>query len=276
MIRFSSFSGQFYEDTEYKLKKQVSDLFFDFKTNEKRKVHGIIAPHAGYIFSGKVASATFSKINIELYNNPLFVLLGPNHSGKGSAVSVSDAESWHNPLGIVNINKKIIELLKKDSFFDIEPLAHKFEHSLEVQIPFIQHIMKNKNFEILPITLALYKFSELKNFSDRLNKALLSHSGDIIYIISTDFSHYVSQEEALLKDNIAIENILNKNSEKLFNDVLEHDISMCGISPVTAYLNIIEDNKKIYGEKIIYQTSGDIMPMNEVVGYAGIVFYRED
>uniref|UniRef100_A0A7C3RM90 MEMO1 family protein ENW00_04645 n=1 Tax=Dictyoglomus thermophilum TaxID=14 RepID=A0A7C3RM90_DICTH len=262
-------AGYFYPADERELISLISK--FIIKTDEKISAIGCVVPHAGYIYSGKVAGKVYSSIKIP--NN--VIILGPNHNGLGAPASIYKEGKWLTPLGKVDINNDLSEKILKHSKYLIEDLyAHRYEHSIEVQIPFLQFL--NPNISIVPITIVDYRTPILYDLAIAIYKAILETNDPILVIASSDFSHYEPLTIAKEKDFYAIEAILNLDEEEFMNRVREEDISICGSGPIFVTITVSKYLGASKGVLIDYSTSGDITKdYSEVVGYAGIVFLKE-
>jgi len=263
MIRKPAVAGQFYPGNPDKLRDMIDDMIDP--AVDKKKAFGIISPHAGFIYSGEVAGAVFSSV----YLPKKFIIFGPNHRGSGPLFSLYEEGAWETPLGNVPIDSELVKVLKTNSdLLETDEVSHIYEHSLEVQIPFIQYFIKD--FSIVPIAISPYAtFDQLKELGLAVGKSIKNE--DVLLIASTDMSHYISQEEAKEKDYFAIEKILNLDPEGLFDVVKQKNISMCGFQPTTVVLLASSLLGASKGELIKYQTSGDVSgDYHEVVGYAGI------
>ena len=252
----------FYPENKNELEKMVRN----FIVKSRKKPIGAIVPHAGYIYSGSVAGAVFSQKT----DKKNFILLGPNHTGNGLPISVSD-EDWSTPLGVVKINHEFVNKLK--NFIDKD--AHVYEHSLEVQLPFLQ-IIYGSAFSIVPIAFQHIEYDLLKQFADKIIDK------NSFYIASSDFTHFgpnygyepVSEHAVdwvKKTDEKLIELICKLKAEEFYNTVIENNYTVCGYIPITLLMIIM---KKIgaKGNLINYKTSYDVFPNNSFVGYAGIVF----
>jgi AmmeMemoRadiSam system protein B len=233
--------------------------------DEKIDAKAAIVPHAGYIYSGSVAGAVYSKIKTE---KKIFLIAGPNHTGIGKKIAISQ-EDWLTPLGVVKTKR--FDELEKDEY------AHIYEHSIEVHLPFLQYLFKN--FEILPICLSYLSFKKIEELAERLVDE------EFFYIASSDFTHYGlmydyelfsgTQKEILEEvrkiDIKAIKFIEKLEAKKFYNFVLENSLTICGFVPITLILLIA---KKIGAEKgflIKYSTSYEITKNSSFVTYAGII-----
>jgi AmmeMemoRadiSam system protein B len=233
----------------------------------KKKALAVVAPHAGYEYSGPVAGAVFSSVEIPR----TVVILGPGHRDISSLFAVQKEGSWMTPLGDTPIREDLATRI-----LDLCPLAaddarsHLWEHSLEVELPFIQYF--EKQAAIVPVCVSYEaQFDDLASFGRSLAGAIRESREPVLVVASTDMSHYVSQKTAEKKDFLAIRKILDLDAAGLFETVQEQAISMCGYKPTTAALVAARELGAAGAELIQYQTSGDRTgDFSQVVGYAGI------
>jgi len=265
MIRQPYVAGYFYPSDPEDLKSTIRKMV-DLKT-PKEKAKCIVSPHAGYIYSGKTAGLVYSATILP----ENFVLLGPSHVYMNSRMAIVKRGKWKTPLGNVPINEELADMIsyKVDSVRE-EDDVHRKEHSLEVQLPFIQFF--KKEFRIVPICISYYAdFKDLEDLGEALAESIKTLGKETLIIASTDMSHQETQETANKKDKKAIDQILNLNAQNLVETVKEENISMCGFQPTAV---AIIAAKKLGASKatlIKYQTSGDITgDFDQVVGYAGI------
>ncbi len=266
MVRYPAVAGQFYPALPEDLK-----LMFDSMCEPapKVKARAIIVPHAGYIYSGRVAGATYSRVEIPGTN----VILGPNHTGLGKKVSVFSEGVWVTPFGEVAINSEVASSLSSYSPYEPDVNAHIYEHSLEVQVPFLQYCSGFRDsLSIVPVVFSFLDY----NICEQAGKVLAEviDGEDSLIIISTDFSHYVSADKAKELDSFAIDAILNLDPCELYTRVVTYDISMCGVVPAIVGIVAAKFLGAENAELVMYRTSGDITnDYSEVVTYAGIVIY---
>lgn len=265
IIRNPCVAGQFYPDRKEALLKLLNELIP--MHHFKEKVLGIVSPHAGYIYSGKVAGEVFSRIEIP---NKI-ILIGPNHTGMGQLFSVMPKGKWFTPLGEAKIDEEMAEIILKESkYFRDDYLAHRYEHSLEVQLPFIQYI--KDDFSFVPIIVSEASLNEYQEMGKELSNALTPWKEHILVIASSDMTHYESQASAEKKDKLAIEAILSLNENLLYNRIKRYGISMCGYAPCIIMLSLVKNWEARSASLIKYQTSGDVTgDYYSVVGYAGIM-----
>ncbi|KPK41356.1 MAG: hypothetical protein AMJ78_05720 [Omnitrophica WOR_2 bacterium SM23_29] len=267
MIRYPAVAGQFYSGGKEALQKEVERYLL--KDAEKIKAIGIVSPHAGYMYSGPVAGATLSSAEFK----DTCIIMGPNHTGEGKPFSIMTEGSWRTPLGDCEIDGELAKsILENCEYFEEDDRAHRYEHSVEVQIPFLQ-VLKGE-FKIVPMVLSHAKVEIYRKIGESIAKSLKEKRVATI-IASSDMTHYEAQGIAKEKDKKAIDAILNLDEEGLMAAIGRYDISMCGYAPVCVMLVA---SKGLGAKKAVlvkYQTSGDVTgDYDGVVGYAGIVVYR--
>lgn len=268
-IRKPCVAGQFYPSSSQQLKSEIESLID--KGADKREALACMLPHAGYMYSGRVAGEVASSINI----TDRIILLGPNHTGRGAPFSIMTEGIWQTPLGAINIDSDLANaILKNSRYLQDDPSAHAYEHSLEVELPFLQYF--KSDFEIIPVAFMPGDIETLKQIGSEIADTVRKSDkkDSIMFVASSDMTHYEPQETAKRKDQEAIKAILELNEDKLMEKIQHLSISMCGYAPVIVMLKIV----KLLGAKsarlIKYQTSGDVTGDYEsVVGYAGIVIY---
>lgn len=272
IIRNPAVAGQFYYHSEKMLFEQVKECV-DVKA-KKKDVKGVLSPHAGFMYSGKVAGATLSKIE----KADTFIILGPNHTGIGADFSIVKEGVWRMPFGEVKIDSLLgKEILLNSKNLKEDSSAHLYEHSIEVQLPFLQFLFKE--FQIVPITIKHY--SPEKNFlkiceeiGSSLAKAIKKVKEKVVIVASSDLTHYERQEIAKEKDEVALNAILKLNPEKLFDEVFSKDISMCGFGPAAIMLFSCKELGAKNSELVKYMTSGETSgDYGQVVGYGGVLIW---
>ena len=266
-VRKAVVAGQFYPASAQELKKQIA-AFID-KEENKIDALACILPHAGYIYSGAVAAQTIASVKIK----DTVILLGPNHTGYGAQFSIMIEGIWQTPLGEVGIDTQFAQqLLKRSRFLKEDYLAHEQEHSLEVELPFLQYF--NPDFRIVPIVFMSDNPQALKEIGKEiaLSIKVAGREKNTLIIASSDMTHYEPQKQAEAKDKEAIAAILELSEDRLIERVRALDISMCGYAPVAVTLSLVKTLGARQAKLIAYQTSGDVTGDYEsVVGYAGVV-----
>jgi len=265
MIRHPVVAGQFYPALASQLRTMLKSLVEE--KVEKEDVLGVVSPHAGYIYSGAVAGVVLSKIKFK----DTFILMGPNHSGRGKPLSIMTQGTWKTPLGEVEIDAELARrILDGSRHLQEDAAAHQYEHSLEVQLPFLQYF--KPEVRIVPIVLGFAGSSVYKEVGKEIARAIKEAKREVVLLASSDMTHYESQESAKRKDNQAIEAILKLDEDELLRRVQELDISMCGYAPTVSLLSAAKELGAKSAELVKYQTSGDVTgDYSAVVGYAGIV-----
>lgn len=278
MIRKPAVAGIFYESDPESLKKRIEWCFKHSlgpgkipEEGNKREIKGVIAPHAGFIYSGPIAAHSYSEI-VEDGFPQTFIILCPNHTGIGSGVSVAKEGSWNTPLGDVEIDEEFAsELLGESSIIDSDYTAHSQEHSCEVHIPFLQYF--KKEFKIVPISMWMQDIETSQEIAIAIKKAALKLKRDIVVIASTDFTHYQAQEVAFRNDHIVLQSIEEMNEMQMLETVSKLNVTMCGYGPVATTILVSKMLNASEGKILKYATSGDITgDYSSVVGYASAVF----
>jgi hypothetical protein len=265
MRRMPAVAGQFYPADPESLRSMVEG-FLD-KTAASRTVHGLMVPHAGYVFSGSFAGRTFGEVNI-----PSRVLvIGPNHTGYGESLAIFTRGSWVTPLGEVLIAENLADkILKAYPRLVADDLAHRFEHSLEVQIPFIQ--VKAPSAKIVPLCLAPVPLEELLSLGEAIGRALETESEPTLIVASSDMTHYEPGNSARKKDRMALDHVCALDPEGLYRTVTSEHISMCGVVSTVVMLAAARYLGAKKGSLVCYGNSGDVTgDQSEVVGYAGVI-----
>ncbi len=270
MLRSPAVANMFYPGDKDRLKEQLST--YVRAVPEPKRVLAAVSPHAGYIYSGGVAGAVFSQIRIP----DAVVILGPNHRGMGASVALSASGTWDMPLGSVPINEAMAESILKVSTSGVkikdDPGAHAMEHSIEVQVPFLQFL--RPEVSIVPIALSHLTYDACQEIGQALVQGIQDYGKEVLLVASTDMTHYESQKSAKEKDKLAIDRILDLDPAGLYDTVSWHGISMCGVIPTTIVLEACKVLGASKAELVRYATSGDVTGDNaQVVGYAGFIVY---
>lgn len=278
-MRQPAVAGQFYEGTRGGLLNQIEWCYKHPVGPGKvpevgkgpRRLVGLVSPHAGYMYSGPVAAHGFAEVAAE--GSPeSFVILGPNHHGLGSGVSLRSSGKWRTPLGEVAVDGGLArEILKHSDLIDDEEEAHLHEHSIEVQLPFLQHLFGE--FRFVPVCMMMQDWRTALEVGRAVGEACSGRN--VLVIASTDFTHYEPHERAVSKDRKAIEKILKLDGRGLVEVVEEEGISMCGYGPVAAMLEAARRIGATSARLLKYATSGDTSGFRgEVVGYASIGVFK--
>ena len=265
MIRPPAVSGRFYPSDPKKLALEIAQ--YTSSVTKKVSARGCVVPHAGYMYSGHVAGAVYSAIEIP----SRCILLGPRHFPGGEAIAILSKGSWRTPFGEAQIDQELAAGLKLACpLLREDRVAHEREHSLEVQIPFLQKLTDNLRF--VPVVLATQRYAELESLGHAVGQVIAARSEPILLIASTDMNHYESDAITRVKDEKAIARILALDPRGLYDTVMSEGITMCGYAATVAMLVAMRDLGAKEAEVIRYATSGDMTgDRDEVVGYAGIV-----
>jgi len=264
-------AGRFYSDNRQALKAEVERCFVHSLgpgeiprvTEGERTIVGAVVPHASLGASGWVAAHAYAELARDGFPEAI-ILIGPNHHGFGSAVALT-TQDFVTPLGTTEVHKglarKLVEHIPE------EPFTHQYEHSLEVQLPFIQYLSPETPF--VPILMSLQDYETAMDLGRIIRNAI--GDMDVVIIASSDFSHYVSVKEAKEKDGAAIKRILDLDPKGFYETVLRKDITICGFGPVMAMLSAVQGTS---AQLLRYGHSGEVFPGPDVVGYAAIVVRR--
>jgi len=265
MSRSPIVAGQFYPASPSQLKTMIEQLVGEKVARED--VIGLVSPHAGYIYSGPVAGAVISRIKFK----DTFIIMGPSHTGRGKPLSIMTEGTWETPLGEIEIDSELgKQILAVSSYLQEDSIAHQFEHSIEVQLPFLQYF--KPDIKIVPIVLSYSSGATYKEIGKEIAKAIKDLNREVVIMASSDMTHYEPQESAQSKDTQAIEAILDLNEDELLKRVDELNISMCGYAPTVSLISAARELGATGAELVKYQTSGDITgDYSGVVGYAGII-----
>jgi hypothetical protein len=265
MIRKPVVAGQFYPSSAGELRAMIQRMVFE--AAPKQKVIGYYAPHAGYIYSGSVVGATVSRV--ELKNT--FIIMGPNHTGIGAPFSIMTEGRWETPLGEVEIDTKLAKaILAGSRYLKEDHLAHLEEHSIEVQLPFIQYF--KSEFKFVPIVLAHADDATYRSIGKAIASAIKNSGKEVTIVASGDMNHYESEKITNTKDQQAIDSILKLEVSELLERVQDLNISMCGYGTAACLIYAAKELGANHAELVKHQTSGDITgDYSSVVGYAGIL-----
>jgi MEMO1 family protein len=269
-LRVPAVAGRFYPALADELLRDVRE-YISPRAESVTNAIGCVAPHAGYIYSGGVAGAVYSRIEIPEH----CVILCPNHTGKGEALAVMATTAWQTPLGEVAADAGVAtELLRRFPALREDSAAHRSEHAIEVQLPFLQ--VRQPGLEIVPIAIGTRDFDVLRGLGEVLANVIADleegHRQRVLIVASSDMNHYQSDAITRVKDRKAIEQILALDARGLWEVVMNEGISMCGFGPTVAMLTAAKLLGATSATLVKYATSGEVSgDYAAVVGYAGIV-----
>jgi MEMO1 family protein len=268
-LRHPAVAGRFYPRNPDDLRSEARTYLSQAPATVQTPVRaiGCIAPHAGYMFSGHVAGAVFARIEIPRR----CIVLCPNHTGLGRALAIMSEGSWETPLGEIVIDTELAAALKRRfPALQEDSAAHRAEHAVEVELPFLQ--LRQPELTFVPIALGTGQFEPLEQLGRALADVIAAQNDPILIVASSDMNHYESDPVTRVKDHKAIERILTLDPHGLYDVVTQQSISMCGFGPVVAMLTAARQLGARAAELVKYATSGDISGDRDlVVGYAGIV-----
>jgi len=271
-IKTPNVSGQFYSSDPKELTENIKKYFHDADIQPvDHNVQIVIAPHAGYVYSGPVAAYSFKAVSQNSYKT--IIILAPSHFYGFDGISIWEEGGFQTPLGIVDVDTDLAKSLsQKNEKFTFDKSAFEKEHSLEVEIPFLQETFSN--FKIVPVILGQASLKTLADFAVAL-KNIVGDRDDVLIVVSTDLSHYHNDQTARKMDQKAIEMIKEQLPEKIYRECQERSIEMCGCVPVTAALIYAKLQKFDHVQVLNYANSGDVSgDYEKVVGYSSILIYR--
>ena len=267
MLRSPAVAGTFYEGAPDRLRAQVDDCFGANAPVEKQRVIGAVVPHAGLMYSGHVAAAVYAAAELP----KRLIILCPNHTGAGHYAAINREGAWRTPLGDAQIDTPLADaLMARTKLLAEDTRAHAREHSLEVQLPFLQRVLGD--FTFVPICLGAHRYDYAEEIGGAIAAVVAEQSEPVAILASSDLNHYEDQQTTLRKDQIAIDQVLARNPRELWRAVGEYDVSMCGFIPTTAMLVAANALGATEARLVRHATSGDINgDYSHVVGYAGIL-----
>ncbi len=278
-VRRPVVAGAFYPAQPDRLRQQIEQCFknrlgpgrLPGETQAEREIYSVVCPHAGYMYSGAAASHSYLAL-AEQEKPETVIVIGPNHTGWGTPVSVMGDGSWETPLGRVPLDKALAkEIFERSEIIDYDNAAFLREHSVEVQVPFLQYIYGD--FKLVPICMGYQDLETSREVGEAIHGA--AEDKNVVVVASTDLTHQEPQESANRKDRLVIDAILEMDEEKLQRTVREHRITTCGYGPVSASLVASKLAGAGGAELLSYYTSGDIIgDYSAVVGYAALKITR--
>ncbi len=262
-------AGSFYEASPDRLRAQVNDCLHENPPVAKKECFiGAVVPHAGLMYSGHVAAAFYALADLP----KRFIILCPNHTGLGHPAAINREGDWRTPLGDVPIDARLAtKLMAKTRLLAEDWKAHAREHSLEVQLPFLQQLLGNA-LTFVPICLATHQVELCEEIGNAIAEVVAGESEPIGILASSDLNHYEDQKTTLRKDQQAIDQVLALDARGLWDTVTQENISMCGFIPTTAMLVAAKKLGATHARLVKHATSGDVnRDYSHVVGYAAIL-----
>jgi len=263
-VRSPAVADRFYPGNPRILARDIERMIPDFTTPQK--AHAVVLPHAGYMYSGSVAGETIARVHVP----ETVIILGPNHHGQGDPVALS-TRPWQMPMGVVPIDTAMADALVKESpAITVDETAHRYEHSLEVQVPFLQ--ARQKNLSIVPLVISHISYPYCQEVGAALARVIANGGKEILIVASSDMTHYESRAAADKKDHYVLQKLAELDPAILYRTVLDYQISMCGIMPVTIALIAALALGATKAELVRYTDSGAVSgDTDQVVGYAGVI-----
>jgi hypothetical protein len=275
-------AGQFYEGDAEALRAQIKNCFLHDLgprklpavnlRNHPRNIVGMICPHAGYMYSGPVAASAYYELALDGKPDTV-VLMGPNHTGYGSTLSIMREGVWRTPLGDVEIDTEMANgLIHETNILDVDELAHRYEHSIEVQLPFLQFLYGN-TFKIVPICFLMQDYDSTVEVGRALEEVL--DTTNTVVIASSDMTHYEPAKTAAAKDQAALKAVTDMDAKHFYETVETQNITACGYAPITALITYAKGVNVKEAKLLSYHNSGDITgDYSSVVGYAAVSFRK--
>ena len=276
-IRPPAVAGSFYPSEPGELGRLMEECFDSSPLGPQRRksssasLIGGLVPHAGYIYSGPCAAHFYARLDPSIRR---VILLGVNHQARGHRAALSPADFWQTPLGAVSIDRDLSERLQGHvNFLKPDETAHASEHSLEVQLPLLQHVLGE--FSIIPISLAHISLAECRELGAAVAEVLVDHRQSAlrtVIIASSDLNHYLSPQKTVALDRIALEQVLALDPNGLIAAAERNNITMCGLLPTAVLLFAANRLGVKHADLLKHCHSGDVTPMRRVVGYASVAF----
>jgi AmmeMemoRadiSam system protein B len=271
MLRLPAVAGQFYPADPRELTHLIRKFTTDESVKEKVRARACMVPHAGYIYSGNVAGAVFSQLALP----KKIIVLGVRHRPPGADLAIVLEGAWRTPLGDAPIDTGLARKLQAACpLLEEDSVAHSREHSLEVEIPFLQVL--DPGFSFVPVAVGTLRYEALHELGMALARVLQEKGQELLVVASSDMNHYESDQATRVKDKQAIEQLEAVDPQGLYEVCRKERVSMCGLGPAVAMLTAIKQLGVSRGELMRYATSGDVNgDYDAVVGYAGMIFLEQ-
>jgi AmmeMemoRadiSam system protein B len=265
VVRQAAVAGYFYPGRAEKLLEDIRA--YTAAPTEKIHTVGCVIPHAGYMYSGHVAGAVYARMELPRR----FIILGPNHTGRGRPLAIMSQGAWQTPLGNAEIDATLAGALKRAfPYLEEDDLAHRTEHAIEVQLPFLQ--AAREEFTFIPIAIGTSQYAVLAALGEAIADVVNGAGEEVLLVASSDMNHYEADDVTRVKDRKAIDKILAMDARGLYDTVVQEEISMCGFGPTVAMLTASRSLAASSAELVRYATSAEVSgDYSTVVGYAGAV-----
>jgi AmmeMemoRadiSam system protein B len=280
-IRRPTQAGAFYEGDAEALKTQIENCFLqEFGPKKRPKVNkaglrevvGLVCPHAGYMFSGAVAANAYYEL-AQAGKPDIVVILGPNHTGYGSALALMNEGVWRTPLGDVEVDGETAnEIVRETRLVDVDDVAHRFEHSIEVQLPFLQFLYGSE-FKFVPVCFQMQDLSSAVEVGKALVEVLANKNA--VVIASSDMTHYEPQVNAAAKDLAALKAVEAMDEKRFYSVIETRNVTACGYGPIATVIVSAKGLGAKEAKLLCYKSSGDVTgDYSSVVGYAAVSFKK--
>src|SRR5260370_9524998 len=268
MLRLPAVAGRFYPAHSAELPSTIHKYIVSDPGKPPIPVRACLGPHAGYVYSGHVAGAVLARIALPRK----IIILGVRHHPQGEPAAILSSGAWRTPLGDARIDEALAEALKKACpLLREDSVAHSAEHSLEVQLPFLQVLAAD--FTFVPVALGTARFESMVSVGEGIARVLEASKENVLLLTTSDLNHYEDDARTRIKDRKAIEQLLALEPRGLYDTCRTEEISMCGLGPATAMLIALNALGVKKSELVKYATSADVSgDRSAVVGYAGIIF----
>ncbi|HEY6946804.1 MAG TPA: AmmeMemoRadiSam system protein B [Candidatus Acidoferrum sp.] len=268
MLRLPAVAGRFYPSNPKELSGLVREYSRRDPGHEPISVKACLVPHAGYMYSGHVAGAVFARMALPRK----IIVLGVRHYPRGEPLAILSTGAWRTPLGDATVDEAVAEELRRECpLLREDSVAHSTEHSLEVQLPFLQVLAPG--FSFVPIALGTVQFESLVNVGEALARVLANTKENVLLLTTSDLNHYEDDSRTRTKDRKAIDRLLALEARGLYDTCRNEEISMCGLGPAVAMLTALNGLGAKNAELVKYATSADVSgDRSQVVGYAGMIF----
>jgi hypothetical protein len=268
MLRLPAVAGRFYPSDPRELASVVREYSQPDPKHESIPVRACLVPHAGYVYSGHVAGAVFARVTLP----QKIIVLGVRHYPRGEPAAILSSGAWRTPLGDAPIDEVLAAALMRECpLLREDSVAHSTEHSLEVQVPFLQVLAPG--FSFVPVALGTVQFESLVTVGAALARLLGKAKEDVLLVTSSDLNHYEDDATTRIKDGKAIDRLLALDARGLYDTCRNEEISMCGLGPAVAMLTALNALGAKKAELVKHATSADVSgDRSQVVGYAGLIF----
>jgi AmmeMemoRadiSam system protein B len=280
-VRRPTQAGSFYAGDAEALKTQIKRCFLhelgpkelpQVSKGRLKEVVGLVCPHAGYMYSGAVAANAYYELAKDGKPDTV-VILGPNHTGYGSALALMNDGVWRTPLGDVEVDGATAnEIVQETRLVDVDDVAHRFEHSIEVQLPFLQYLYGSE-FKFVPICFQMQDLASALEVGNALAEVLANKNAAVI--ASSDMTHYEPQSNASVKDLAALKAVEAMDARRFYSEVETRNVTACGYGPIATVITYAKELGAKEAKLLCYKSSGDITgDYSSVVGYAAVTFKK--